>query len=198
MFAKGVNISGWQVVDADFLKLLACLPQHEREQVTKYYHKVDQLRTLVGKLVSRQLLMQLSDFSWDQMVFSRGPYGKPELSVPSGHYPIYFNISHAGDWVFSAANQFQPVGVDVAHIQVPQSSADQALFFEDMTLVFTDSEWTFIRSNSAGSARPLDLQLMAFYLLWAMKEALVKAAGMGLNFDLNVRLEFSSFIKSNK
>lgn len=79
---------------------------------------------------------------------------------------LHLNLSHSGSYLAAAVSAF-PVGVDVEQLQA-RASVDQP------ARVFTPEEGA--RLEALPPAERLD----AFYLLWTLKEAACKAAGLSL------------------
>ncbi|MER7272956.1 4'-phosphopantetheinyl transferase superfamily protein [Dactylosporangium sp. NPDC000244] len=89
--------------------------------------------------------------------WSRGPNGKPHLAGE----PCQVNLSHAGEWAAIAVTDARPVGVDLQDAVAGLDYAAMARRF------FPPAEAEFVAARGAE----------AFALLWARKEAVVKAAG---------------------
>lgn len=79
-----------------------------------------------------------------------------------------FNVSHSGNYVIAAIAPKSRVGIDIEQM-VPVDLAD-------FTAEFTAEE---LRSFAAS-----DAPLAAFFRLWTLKEAVLKADGRGLNASL--------------
>lgn len=80
--------------------------------------------------------------------------------------PVHVNLSHSGK-LAAAAVSSRPVGVDLERLR-PRPSVQQA------TRVFTTAEGARV------DALPEAERLEAFYILWTLKEAACKAAGLSL------------------
>jgi 4'-phosphopantetheinyl transferase len=82
------------------------------------------------------------------------------------------------------------VGVDVMQLSERPRRREQdpssEHFFRAFTDHFTPLEWQYIHRASNDDAR-----FHAFYRLWSLKEAYIKAIGIGLGFEL-LRAEFTS------
>ena len=85
-------------------------------------------------------------------------YGKPYLKGEN----IHFNLSHSGDYVLLAIDEFE-VGVDIEKIStIKQKVADK---------YFTLQENSWLKDNNENEN---------FYYLWTGKESVIKAKGQGL------------------
>ena len=97
--------------------------------------------------------------------FTTGPSGKPRLA---GDRPaLHFSISYRNGWAALALAD-TAVGIDVEPVRGDSDIEDIAQH------VFTEDEQAYLASVPDGERRA------AFYSLWTRKEALVKAAGVGI------------------
>jgi len=96
----------------------------------------------------------------------RSPHGKPRLA-PASPDGIEFSVAHSGDRVAVAVTRAGPVGVDV-ELRSPRVSA------ADRDLVLGAGEAATL-DRFAGDERD-----RAFLVYWTRKEAILKAAGIGL------------------
>ncbi len=96
--------------------------------------------------------------SWQ---FDAGPDGKPQVRGP---VPTEFNLSHSGDAV-AVAIADQAVGVDIeCHRALQDARAIAGTVFHPRELHWLHAQPDF---------------LAAFYKLWTLKEAVLKAMGRG-------------------
>jgi len=111
------------------------------------------LRRLIGERTQRDPR---------ELRFSTGPHGKPAVEDAPG---LHFSISYrSGCSAIAIARQ--PVGIDVESTRatVDTEAIAQRFFTPD------EQAWVAQADNQ-----------QAFYTLWARKEALVKAAGVGID-----------------
>jgi 4'-phosphopantetheinyl transferase len=108
---------------------------------------------------------------------------KPFIRYPGTQ--LQFNISHSGQWVVVAL-AYEELGIDIEQIN---SSFDYSMLLEDH---FTVAEQRFVIDA--------EIPATAFYFLWTRKEALVKAAGGGLQEKLKAVsvLDGQDFAEVNK
>lgn len=93
--------------------------------------------------------------------FETGPVGKPRVRAPQ---PTEFNLSHSGTAVAVAVAD-QAVGVDIeCHRPLDDGPAVAGTVFHPRELQWLDSQAAFFP---------------AFYQLWTLKEAVLKAMGKG-------------------
>lgn len=113
------------------------------------------------------------------MALEYGEHGKPRL-VParasdeaSAALPFFFNLSHSGGLALCAVGQLGEVGIDIERIRplgYPASLARDHLSPGERRL---RSTW------ETPAARP------EFFRIWARKESILKAAGLGLSRPLS-------------
>jgi len=109
-----------------------------------------------------------------------------------GSPPIGFNVSHDNELVamaFAPGEHGPPaflIGVDVMRVQVPTRMAEgvASLLRAVGESTLTDAEKRLVSSDV-----PENEALSRFYLIWTIKEAYIKAIGLGLGFDPS-RIEY--------
>lgn len=141
--------------------------KEKRQQVARFRREIDGRRTLMGELLMKVMLAKHLKTRARQITFKVTEYGKPYLE---GN-PLYFNISHSGQWVVGAISDCL-VGVDVEEIK--QADLGIAKRF------FTEVEYSSLVQINNG-----EKQNEAFYKLWSGKESYIKMIGKGLTIPLN-------------
>jgi 4'-phosphopantetheinyl transferase len=139
-------------------KWLSFIPKSLREINLKYRHEDDRVRNLLGKLLLAEALRNSGYHSFTLEDIQFNQFKKPYLSDD-----FDFSISHSGAYVFCAIGVNMKLGIDIEEISPVN-------FFE-MTEVMNNYEWKHIRQ----SADPLK----EYFKLWTLKEATIKAEGMG-------------------
>jgi phosphopantetheinyl transferase len=110
----------------------------------------------------------------NSLQFSFGPHGKPYISTDS----IHFNVSHSSNVLVIAVAQKLEVGVDIEVLRkIDDLRAIATQFFEPWEI----ERLTQIDSSSMDRA---------FLQIWVRKEAILKAAGIGLADGLTVTPPF--------
>ena len=142
--------------------MLAGLSLEERARCLRYLRNVNQLQFALTRLALRRLLAQASGRVPGELVFELGEHGKPALAWPGA--PV-FNVSHSGAYALIAIRRAGEVGVD---IEIVQPMRD-------------------VRLLAAQILQPGELELCRygqdlnnFFQLWTIKEAVLKAWGVGL------------------
>lgn len=115
-----------------------------------------------------------------QIVFERGSHGKPFLK----NHTLEFNFSHSGDYFLMAVSH-RPVGIDIEHMR------DNKDFMAIAKRFFANQEYQMLITL------PPTEQKAAFYRCWTLKEAYIKATGLGLSLGLaNFEVDFLTHEKS--
>lgn len=147
---------------------LSCVSTERRAQAARFIHQADAYRSVIGEVLTRVALSELTGHHIQELSFSRNAYGKPCLTL----YPeIHFNVSHSGEWVALISGGTGEMGVDVEKI-APIDLQIAERFFSPM-------ENQYLTDILA------DQQLHTFYRLWTLKESYIKAVGMGLSIPLD-------------
>jgi len=146
--------------------LLGLISEENREKCRRFKFKEDALRTLYGELMIRHVLMQQLSLKNEEIKILKGEWGKPYIEG----LPVYFNISHSGDYVVCAFSQ-QEVGIDIEQIQKVDLNIAKRYFtkFEHKDLL----------------AQKEDQRLDYFFLLWTLKESYMKWSGRGMHMPLD-------------
>jgi 4'-phosphopantetheinyl transferase len=110
----------------------------------------------------------------ESLTFRANAFGRPMLSPPFDRAGVFFSASHSGDLALIAVRIGRPAfAVDVEQVR-PLDDADQLV-----ARFFSPAEQEEYRTLD-----PADRQ-DAFWRGWTVKEAFVKAIGVGLSFPLD-------------
>ncbi|KAE9012909.1 hypothetical protein PR003_g12048 [Phytophthora rubi] len=183
-----VDVDEWNPSSPEWHGLLRQLPVHEQQQVTRFMFAKDQKLALASRLLQRQLIHELFGVDYDAIDIARTPENKPYWKRPaeSPAPPWWnYNVSHHGTIVAIVSDSRALVGVDVVQItDRPKRKTSVDEFFRAFADHFNPGEWRYIRETEDE-----DGQYSRFYRLWSLKEAYIKAVGIGLGFSL-LRAEF--------
>lgn len=129
---------------------------------------------LIARAALRMLLTkyfpQWQPLEWS---FKQNEYGKPEVDFPKVDAGIRFNVSHSDRMVIIAFGKTEMLGVDV---EQPTRSGDLREIAESH---FAPSEIAELKLNQGENF------LARFFHYWTLKEAFIKAVGMGLSLPLD-------------
>ena len=142
--------------------------RHER-----YRFPADRDMFLVGRLMARALVGQalgVSPHSWE---WREGPRGRPELADPAARDRISFNLAHSAGLVVCAVSSVAVVGVDVEHRRRPRVDARMVRRY------CAPCEVEDIERHGP------DAWQDQFLKYWTLKEAYLKARGLGIAVHLS-------------
>jgi 4'-phosphopantetheinyl transferase len=105
--------------------------------------------------------------------FARNRYGRPFISTQHSAGALHFSLSHTDGFVACAVSSCDRIGIDVEAIDRPVTHLEIAGRF------FSSAELTCLMSM------PPAHQKDRFFDIWTLKEAYVKARGMGLQLPLD-------------
>ncbi|MFL2840480.1 MAG: 4'-phosphopantetheinyl transferase family protein [Pseudohongiellaceae bacterium] len=153
-------------------KYKALLNSEEKKRLERFVFPKHKKQFLITRALLRSVLGQYFDRAPESLVFARNAYGKPKIGSFEKSWPISFNLSHTNALSVLAVTRENELGVDVEYINRKVDSLKLANRYFS-TLEYNDL--------SALNARQLDDW---FFKLWTLKEAYIKAYGMGLAIRL--------------
>lgn len=151
---------------------LSLLSEEERARAKRFRSVAAYEVFIASHVLVRSLLSEVGDRRREEWCFTRGPFGKPQLSPALGSR-LQFNLSHTRGLVAAAVSVEDDIGIDV------EACDQKANFLSVSQRCFTPEE-LWILSNAAQSEK-----LETFYRLWTLKESYMKAIGHGLNCSLH-------------
>jgi 4'-phosphopantetheinyl transferase len=142
------------------------LPTEELAKCQRLLAPADRHRALLTRIMVRTVLSCYHSLPPWQWQFSTGPEGKPTLANPGLNGE--FNLAHSGELILCGYSARNPIGVDIEYLNSKRRVLEIAESF------FAETE------HQQLSALPRDTAIAAFYSLWTLKEATVKALGKKL------------------
>lgn len=142
----------------------AALCPAERERAGRYVNPWHGRRYAYTRGLLRMLSSRFLECAPAGIEFSYGPYGKPRLNGAGG---LNFNVSHSGDWVAFGFARGRRIGIDL------ESVADCHDCRSVARECFSPRELAVLEHGMDAA--------QAFCALWVRKEAVLKAAGRGLD-----------------
>ena len=127
---------------------------------------------LLGRALARTTLSRYAKIAPEKWIFRANPHGRPEIAGPAGYGDLRFNLSHTGGLVACLVACGIEAGIDVE--EIGQARRPVALAASR----FAPTEAAALRSMSADS---LDERFCSF---WTLKEAYIKARGVGIALGL--------------
>lgn len=151
-------------------KLLGRLAADEIDRAEGFASAQARRRFVVARGTLRVLLADLLGEPPRSIAIEEGASGKPRLAGAGQR--LGFNVSHSGDLALICVAEGVEVGVDLELLRPVPDAVEIA------RRRFTPAEARFVEEGGAADAG------RRFLLCWTRKEALVKAVGAGLDFDL--------------
>ena len=152
--------------------------------------RADRIRVLPARCAAalswgflRRRLGRYLDRPPTELAFQLGPHGKPYLVAAANPDRLMFNLSHSGGHILLAVTRGREIGVDVEVVQ------PRRLLLEIAQRHYHPRELDELNRRSAGA------QVPQFYRYWTLKEAWIKALGLGLHYPIRT-LDFSAQVNS--
>jgi 4'-phosphopantetheinyl transferase len=169
-----VDVSPLTAANAE--ALLGQVSVDERDRFRRYKHALASYQFLAGRLLIRQWLAEVSGVVAAEWRFVEGPRGRPAIASPSS--PWSFNLAHSGGMVACVLSMIKDVGVDVEHL-------DRRPMADDLYRRYcSPAEIADIERYED------DERSQRFLTYWTLKEAYLKARGLGIAVQL-ADVEFS-------
>jgi 4'-phosphopantetheinyl transferase len=151
--------------------LNSLLDAAERERAAKFLFDRDRRQYIAAHALKRLMLSASAEGTMHPAAwkFETGPYGKPRIAGAAGPN---FSLSHCDGMVACALSGQMEIGIDLESIArpVPVDVLDRYLAAEERAWLVE---------------RPQPLQAIEALRLWTLKEAYVKASGLGLSQRLD-------------
>ncbi len=164
--------------DLDFCRYL--LTSEELIHANEFYFVEDRNRYIIARAILRRLIFGYTGILPNSIVFEYTEYGKPFLAAKNNIQGMKFNIAHSKNAVVFAFTKNIDVGIDIEFVNKD--------FVIDDLVKYCCSEQEQYHLKSL----PEDQRYRYFYKLWVIKEAIVKAMGLGLSYDLKrIYINFS-------
>ncbi len=146
------------------------LPE-ERARRDRYYFEKNKREYLLTRALVRSTLSRYVPVAPGEWTFTKNEYGRPAIAGPSGAW-LRFNLSNTAGMVVCLVAREREVGVDVENMERSGETIGVADRF------FAPTEVAELRSLPASAQR------RRFFDYWTLKEAYIKARGMGLAIPL--------------
>lgn len=153
-------------------RALSWMSEEERTQHQRFLRDEDRLLYLATRGLVRGALSCYEDISPHLWSFSTDEHGRPWIAGPVVRPSLIFNISHSQDLVVFAVSAGGALGVDVEGSDRRRDILGIAKRF------FAEREYKAIRS-----APTQEEQEALFSSFWTLKEAYMKARGLGFALE---------------
>jgi 4'-phosphopantetheinyl transferase len=150
--------------------LCACLSEDERARAAGFALEAARRRFMVTRALLRRALSRYADVAPEGWVFVRGPHGKPGLHGAQRALGPCFNVTHTPGLALCAVAR-SDVGIDVQDITRPPPAGVGERYLSEL-------ERRALDASAAGERTD------RFFERWTLKEAYVKARGLGFTLPL--------------
>lgn len=154
-------------------RMTTLLDADERAQADQFRFEDGRRRFIVRRACRRAILAAYLQRSPEQspgsLRFAIGKFGKPALRLNGADAGLHFSASHSDDVGLLATTCLGDIGVDIERIRLdiePLAIAER---------IFDADETAALRAAARSQRHAI------FFPLWARKEALLKAWGVGLS-----------------
>jgi 4'-phosphopantetheinyl transferase len=149
------------------------LSPDEAARFARFRHDGARTEFLLGRALARTTLSRYVPVPPEAWRFALGSHGRPDIAnLPAGAPALVFNLSHTRGLVACAVTVAREVGVDVEF-------TGRDITHDIPGRFFAPDEVRDLRRLPAAEQRP------AFFDYWTLKEAYIKARGLGLAIPLH-------------
>ncbi len=176
------EVSLWRAVlaitEEQISEFLAVLSPDEILRANRFKFPIHRQRFIAARGILRCILSYYLSMEPELIEFSYTEHGKPFIADSD----VEFNLSHSSDMAVYAIAKKILIGVDIEKIKSTYEDGVAKRYF---------SEKEYAELNEV----PFALKTKAFYQIWASKEAVIKAMGLGISYSLN---SFSVPVKASQ
>lgn len=162
-----------QIADPELLHSWeASLPAEERAGHQRYAQPRDRLHFLLSRVMLRTVLASCLNVPPAKIEYTTNAFGKPVVKGADS-LRVHFNLSHSHGAIVCAVSRDREVGVDVEDWSRP--------------VQYLDLAERYFEAREFAHLTRLERERLpaAFFAIWTLKEAFVKAIGQGLTFPLD-------------
>jgi len=154
-------------------RAMTLLSTAEKTRCAAFHREKHRAEYALSHAMLRLALSEYAPVKPEEWQFLTGEKGKPEIASPALATPLFFNLSHTDGLAVCVAGRIRTLGVDVENMSRKVSPQELAKRF------FAHGEYEYLRTMPPGSQRE------AFFRIWTLKEAYIKASGEGLTIPLD-------------
>jgi 4'-phosphopantetheinyl transferase len=162
---------------------LEWLDSRELDRWRRYEYEGPRRRFALCRAALRAILCEELACSNEQLAFANSLHGKPVAMLANQDAAIHFNVSHSTNHGLVAVSSDRRVGVDVE-----ERASRRNLDLLVDTVLSKNELANYAQSNECE-------RYALFFKLWTIKEAVLKAYGVGLKTDVS-SIEVPAAIRS--
>jgi 4'-phosphopantetheinyl transferase len=167
----------WWMPPDEFLSLgpagASTLNSLERDRADRFRLEEARLQFMAARILLRACLAAYGDLPPADWRFVTNQYGRPELKENSLQLPLYFNVSHTNGAVGCVISRSAEIGLDI------ESWSRDTDFVSLAPTVLAPLEREQLAAAGGGESAA-----RCFFTFWTLKEAYIKARGLGLSIPL--------------
>lgn len=163
---RTIDLYAWRLDEVDDGLVEGLLDAAERERAARVTRARARRRFVAARAMLRAVLATYHDEVAPGLSFTYGAHGKPAVA---GRDDLAFNLSHSDEDAVLAVGRAISIGVDVERVRTDlrwEAVADR---------FFGPGELRALRSTPAPD------RVATFFRLWTVREAYLKARGVGLD-----------------
>ena len=160
------------------------LSEDERARAARFRFERDRNRYVARRALLRQVVGQYLQQAPGEIYFGENSCGKPELTSEASR-TLQFNLSTSGEWAMYGFVRRHRLGVDIEKIR-------RDFNWEEIVNRFFHPQEASCIGESLASER-----VGVFFTYWTLKEAFVKAHGVGLQRPL-VEFDFTPLVRDGR
>lgn len=166
------------------VNLITSLSAEERTRANNFVFAEDRKLYIAAHIFLRQQLSQYASLAPEDWRFVTNQHGKPFINNPRYKW-LQFNLSHTPGLIACAISAVEAVGIDV----------EQQKTLSDLESLCRYA-FSTVESSAILTSKHTKQKEERFFTYWTLKEAYIKAIGMGLSLPLQ-DFSFSTDIKAN-
>ena len=182
----------WRAKISDNIDKLAnywhLLSQDEQLRANEFYFSKDKNRYIIARAILKKLIANYIGSVPQSILLSYNSYGKPYLLINNYIHELKFNLAHSKDCIVYGFTKNIDIGIDIEFI-------DTNLITDNLVTYFCSDEEKDTLLKLCHQQK-----YHYFYELWVLKEAFIKALGLGFSYDItkiNINLIRSDLTKVN-
>lgn len=152
-------------------RLASLITEEELQKIAQFKHASAKRTALLSRAMCRVVLSQYLNNSAQTHQFIRNKHGKPSLL--DNQHQLQFNVSHNENLIIMAVCVNDAIGCDI------EDPTRRVNISPITRRYFSTQEHIMLQAKKGNE------QIQAFFKTWTLKEAFVKATGVGINLGLN-------------